>query len=69
MEEIERQKLKVLLGRWIEHNREHGEEFREWAMKAGSGGEARVQVYMMRAAQEMDQASKSLLDALHKLKG
>lgn len=34
MSEQEKEKLKVLLDHWIEHNKEHADEFREWAEKA-----------------------------------
>ena len=67
MENSEMEKLKILLDHWIEHNKEHGEEFREWAEKAGDLGEATVQEEMLGAAQYMDKASESLLKALEEL--
>ena len=69
MEKSNREKLRILLGHWIEHNKEHGEEFREWAEKASDIGEAVVQRDMLDAAQHMDQAAESLLKALEKLAG
>ena len=36
MGDIDTQELEVRLGYWIRHNREHGDEFREWAGKAPS---------------------------------
>ena len=33
MEKTERGKLDVLLNYWIEHNKEHGEEYKEWTEK------------------------------------
>ena len=34
MGDRDRKKLEILLGYWIEHDTEHGEEFKEWAVKA-----------------------------------
>jgi hypothetical protein len=53
------QKLATLLDYWLEHNREHEEEFRDWADKAASlaGG---VAGQLLRAADSMAEASKCL---------
>lgn len=67
MDKSEKEKLKILLNHWIEHNREHGDEFREWAEKARHLGEAVVQEDMLDAAQYMDKASESLVKALEEL--
>lgn len=67
MDKSEIEKLKILLDHWIEHNKEHGDEFREWAQKAKDFGEAVVQEDMLDAAQYMDKASESLLRALEEL--
>ena len=67
MNKSEMEKLKILLDHWIEHNKEHGEEFREWAEKARDLGEAMVQEDMLDAAQYMNKASESLLKALEEL--
>ena len=67
MNKSEMEKLKILLDHWIEHNKEHGDEFREWAEKARDLGEAVVQQDMLDAAQYMDKASDSLVKALEEL--
>ena len=67
MDNEEREKLRTLLNYWIEHNREHSQEFREWAVKAKASGEAEAGADMLRAAQEMDQASEILSQTLRKL--
>ncbi|MBL7209388.1 MAG: hypothetical protein ISS52_04755 [Dehalococcoidia bacterium] len=67
MDKSEMEKLKILLHHWIEHNKEHGDEFRKWAEKARDLGEATVQEDMLGAAQYMDKASESLLIALEEL--
>ena len=63
----ERAKLKVLLNYWIEHNREHSQEFGEWSEKAKAFGEEEVSQAMSRAVQEMDKSSQLLVKALEKL--
>ena len=63
----ERAKLRTMLGYWIDHNKEHSQEFREWAEKARSFGEVAAGEEMLQAAQEMDKASKFLSQALGRL--
>jgi hypothetical protein len=60
-------KLKTLLGYWIEHNREHGQEFREWADKAAVPDD--IGEDLRQAAEEMDRASQLLSEAQEKLEG
>ena len=60
-------KLGTLLHYWIEHNREHSREFREWADKAKVLGEAEASQEMLQAARQMDEASESLSQALRRL--
>ncbi len=69
MDEAEKEKLRILLGYWIEHNREHGEEFKEWAEKSRDLGEAMVCEDLLDAVQHMDKANEFLLRALRKLRG
>jgi len=66
--EDERRKLKILLDHWIEHNKEHGEEFSQWAEKAKGFGEAKVHDDILEAVQQMSKANESLLKALDALK-
>jgi nickel/cobalt exporter len=63
----ERAKLKTLLNYWIEHNREHGDEFKEWADKARAMGETEVAEKVLQAAQAMDSASGLLSQSLKRL--
>ena len=63
----ERVKLRTMLGYWIEHNKEHSQEFREWAEKTRSFGEVAAGEEMLQAAQEMDKASRFLSQALERL--
>jgi len=61
MDKAERNKLKTLLTYWIEHSREHGMEFKEWADKMGGSAEAEE---LLRAVRSMDEAVESLQRAL-----
>ena len=63
----ERAKLRTLLNYWVEHNREHSQEFREWADKAKAFGELEVAYEMLQAVQEMDKASGLLSQSLKRL--
>jgi len=65
----EKAKLRALLHYWIEHNKEHSQEFREWVDKAKALGEAEAGEDMLLAAQEMDKASETLSRALRRIEG
>ncbi len=67
MDNDERAKLRTLLNYWIEHNKEHSQEFREWAGKTKGWGEAEACKEMLQATREMDKASESLSQALRRL--
>ena len=60
----EQDKLRTLLPHWIEHNAEHGSEFRRWARLAG-GAAADIEA----AAAQMETANQALAAALEKLGG
>lgn len=63
----EQQRLKVLMGYWMEHNREHADEFREWSEKVKTAGDAEISNCLLQAAQQIDQANERLNQALEKL--
>jgi len=65
----EKAKLRTMLNYWIEHNKEHSQEFREWADRAKAFGEAEAGEEMLQAAKEMDKASEILSQALRRLEG
>lgn len=60
----EREKLRVLIPHWIEHNQEHAGEFRRWAEAAGD-----LAPEILAAAEAMNIANQSLAAALEKLGG
>jgi hypothetical protein len=67
MGDIDTQELKVRLGYWIHHNREHGDEFREWAGKAGEAGMDSVETRLTQASDLMAEATAALESALKAL--
>lgn len=67
MSEQDREKLKVLLDHWIEHNKEHSQEFRKWAEKARSLNEQAVYDRINTAASQIDKANEFLAKALDEL--
>jgi hypothetical protein len=60
----ERDKLRVLLPHWIEHNAEHAGEFRQWADRADQ-----VQGELVGAARLLEEATGKLERALDLLGG
>lgn len=60
----EKEKLRILLPHWIEHNEEHADEFRRWAEQAGEAASD-----ILAAAEAMAWVNGSLAKALEKLGG
>ena len=69
MIEADKEKLSTLLDYWIEHNREHRDEFREWAERAKGFAGVAVLGHLLEAAQQMDKANEFLAQALEELRG
>ena len=65
----ERAKLRILLDYWIQHNKEHNQEFEEWREKAIIWGETEVSNDILAATRELDKASEFLSRALKRLEG
>jgi hypothetical protein len=63
-----REKLRILVDHWIEHNREHAEEFREWAGKARDLEEEAIGDNILKAAEWLEEANEFLLRAGEELK-
>ena len=60
----ETDKLRVLIPHWIEHNDEHAEEFRQWAVKAADASED-----LLTAAEAINTVNQALAAGLEKLGG
>ncbi len=67
MSSDEKSKLKTLLSYWIEHNREHSQEFREWAEKAKKMGEEEVAAEILQAVGNMDEVTEIFSKTLKRL--
>ncbi len=60
----EKDKLRILIPHWVAHNREHENEFRDWATQTDL-----VSADILAAADAIVLANESLLSALEKLGG
>jgi nickel/cobalt exporter len=60
-------RLKTLLSYWVEHNREHSQEFRDWADKAEKMGESRVSRDLFKAVGDMEKVTETLSGILKTL--
>ena len=59
MHDTHHDKLTTLLTYWLEHNQEHGAEFREWADKIAPE-QKEVAAQLRRAAEKMAEADECL---------
>jgi len=57
-----KEKLRILLDYWIEHNGEHEKEFRDWADKVASSS-TEVAKQLQKAATKMAAVSSELMKA------
>ena len=64
MGQEDRNKLIMMLQYWIEHNKEHSDEFASWAETARALGEEAASREMLAAAGEVGSANQSLSRAL-----
>jgi hypothetical protein len=63
----DKERLIVLLKYLIGHNKEHGQELRELAMKAKGMVTETIQSHILEAAQRMDESVEFLMKALSEL--
>ena len=63
----EEEKISTLLEYWIEHNKEHGQEFKEWAEKMQSADKPIVSAELLQASMDMDRATEHLYKARERL--
>ena len=52
-------KLRVMLPHWIEHNRNHGKEFADWAEQIGEGN-TELAEQLSKAVEALDSAQQAL---------
>ena len=67
MNEDEKTKLKTVVSYWVGHNKEHSQEFREWAEKAKESGESEIYDQISQAAEDIEKANEALNRALQRL--
>jgi nickel/cobalt exporter len=60
-------RLKTLLSYWVEHNREHSQEFRDWADRAEKMGEPGVSRDLLKAVGDMEKVTATLSGILKSL--
>ena len=63
----EEEKIRTLLEYWIEHNKEHGQEFKEWAEKMQNADKPNVSAELLQASMDMDKATEHLYKARERL--
>jgi hypothetical protein len=63
------QKLRILLPHWIDHNRQHGTEYADWADRAAAAGDAAAATMIHEAAEAIRGANDTLQSALDELGG
>lgn len=63
-----REKLKHLIGHWVDHNRSHEASYIEWAEKARAMGEGQVAEYIEMAVEQMREADEFLISAKAEMK-
>jgi len=65
----EKEKLGLLLVYWIEHNKEHAQDFKRWAEKAKGFGEFGTEVYeaIMEAVEHIEEANECLFKAFERI--
>ncbi len=61
----EKEKLSLLLVYWIEHNKEHAQDFKRWAEKAREFDEIGTEVYetITEAVEHMEEVNECLFKA------
>ena len=62
-------KLKILLPHWIDHNRNHGKEFKKWADIARDKGHAGAADKIELAISKITEADDALSQALKEIGG
>ena len=63
----DREKLKRLIGHWVEHNRSHEASYSEWALKAREMGDVPSADLIDEAVKLMQDADDFLVKALAEL--
>jgi len=65
----EKGRLKVLLTSWTEHNKQHSQKFRKWTEKVKNVEGNPIYKSILRATQEVEEATERLSQLLVELQG
>jgi hypothetical protein len=65
----ERDKLRILLPHWLEHNKSHSGEFGRWAEAMRQSGEQEAAALLDKAVKELQDADQALTEAMELLGG
>lgn len=65
----QKDKLRILLDHWIEHNKGHGEECAKWASISRQEGLGKVADYIEKAVRTMEETNNLLSQALQEAGG
>lgn len=61
-------RLRKHLEYWVKHNKEHRDEFVNWAERTREIGLVRTANYLLKAAEQIDESTELLVKALKDLK-
>lgn len=59
----EEKALNILLGHWVEHNRSHEEEFKNWAEKSKAMDKGKTAEFIQKAVEFMERSNEMLIEA------
>ena len=63
----EKGRLRVILGSWIDHNKNHSEKFRKWEEKAKNAGDIENYSHMLQEVKKIEEANDQLSKVLMEL--
>ena len=63
----EKGRLRVILGSWIDHHKNHSEKFRKWEEKTKNAGDAATYSHILQAVKKIEEANEQLANVLIEL--
>jgi thioredoxin-like negative regulator of GroEL len=63
----EKGRLRVILGSWIDHNKNHSEKFRKWEEKAKNAGDIENYSHMLQEVKKIEETNDQLSKVLMEL--
>jgi hypothetical protein len=59
--------LRVILGSWIDHSKNHSEKFRKWEEKVKNAGDTATYRHILEAVKKIEEANEQLAKVLIEL--